>query len=87
LDAEKDLTHKPGCTVRVRPAMIPTCGKSLRRYFHIEREFHLVTERLADCADAADLSELSDHRDAIILEARGILHELDIWEPTWCFAK
>jgi hypothetical protein len=75
------------CGSHLNPAKSLTGGKSLRRYFPIEREFHLVTGRMADCADAVRLSQLSDHREGIIVEARAILRKLNILAPPWCLAK
>ena len=62
-------------------------GMRLHRYFLLEREFQLVTRRMADCKVAAHLSQLSEHRNGVIVEAREILRTLDVTEPTWCCAK
>jgi hypothetical protein len=87
LDSEKNLIRNRTRGASGAPAKIFSSGKSLRRYFHIEREFHVVTGMMAACADAVQRSQLSGHRDAIIIEARQILRTLDILKPSWCLAK
>ena len=69
------------------PAGVYKLAMPLQRYFLLEREFRLVSRRMDDCGDAALLSELSKHREGVIVEARGILSKFDMVHPAWCIAK
>jgi len=58
-------------------------GMNLARYFHLEREFQLVTRQIA-VADVPALAKLIEHRDAVTEKARAILQRFDLPTPEWC---
>jgi hypothetical protein len=61
-------------------------GMNLARYFHLEREFQLVTRQMV-VADAVALAKLMEHRNTLIEKARAILQMFDLPVPEWCGSR
>jgi hypothetical protein len=57
------------------------------RLVQLEREFSVVTDQIANSANDADIARLEKHRDAILAEAREIIHQLVMAEPEWVRKK
>jgi len=58
-----------------------------KRLARLEREYTVVTEQIANSANAADIARLKKHRDAIVAEAREIIRKLNLSEPDWMRKK
>jgi hypothetical protein len=55
------------------------------RFYDLEEEFKQVSTQIAKTLTLLELAKLYEHRSEILVEARQIVHELDIPEPVWCW--
>jgi Effector-associated domain 9 len=64
-----------------------SAGVPSKRLARLEREYDVVSEQIANSTNAADISRLKKHRDAIVTEAREIIRKLNLPEPDWTRKK
>jgi hypothetical protein len=58
-----------------------------KRLARLEREYGVVTEQITQSSNAADVTRLKKHREAIVAEAREIIRKLNLPEPDWMRKK
>jgi hypothetical protein len=58
-----------------------------KRLAKLEQEYRVVGKQIANSANAADVAQLEQHREAIVAEAREIVRKLNLPEPNWIGKK
>lgn len=58
-----------------------------KRLAKLEQEYRVVSKQIANSANAADVAQLEQHREAIVAEAREIISKLKLPEPNWTRKK
>jgi hypothetical protein len=58
-----------------------------KRLALLEREYRVISKQVANSANAADVVQLEEHREAIVAEAREIVRKLNLPEPNWMRRK
>ena len=68
----------------LRPAKYHVWRVSLKRFFQLEREFHVVSSQIAHSGNLVDRRALKSYRNAIVIEACDIVRKLRVVKPNWC---
>jgi hypothetical protein len=68
------------------PAKSHVWRVSLKRFFQLEREFHVVSSQIAHSGNLVDRRALMIYRNAIMIEAYDIVRKLRVVKPNWCLS-